>query len=202
MLRAKDFRAEAWKKLSGKWGTMAVATLVYAVITGACSALSYIYVGYVATLLIAGPFTLGFVLMAQKVIRMQELEFKTLFAGFNDFVRAFILNLLNGVLIFLWSLLLVIPGIIKSLSYAMSFYILADHPELSANEARKRSMEMMHGNKWRLFCLYFSFIGWCLLSVLTLGILYFWVFPYMQTATAAFYQNLLPVETEPEQITA
>ena len=73
----------------------------------------------------------------------------------------------------------------------MSYYILIDNPGLSANEARKRSMAMMRGNKWRLFCLDFSFIGWIVLCVLTFGILVFWVAPYQEAARAEFYQDLI-----------
>ena len=64
------------------------------------------------------------------------------------------------------------------------------HPDMNPNDARKASMEMMKGNKWRLFCLELSFIGWCILSTLTFGILYFWVLPYMQSAMAAFYESI------------
>jgi uncharacterized membrane protein len=102
-----------------------------------------------------------------------------------------ILYIINNVFIALWSLLLVIPGIVKAYSYSMSFYILADNLGLAANDARKQSMVLMHGNKWRLFCLHLSFIGWLLLSGITFGILLLWVIPYMQTATAEFYQDLI-----------
>ena len=196
MLKAKDFRQEAWGKLKGRWGTMALVTFVYMLSTGVCSALSYIYIGWVVSLLITGPFALGFAELALNVIRRKEVGVNGLFGGFRNFGGAFLVNLLNGIFIFLWSLLLVIPGIIKSYSYSMSYYILADHPELSAGEVRRRSIEIMRGNKWRLFCLQFSFIGWSILCVLTLGILTFWVTPYEQAATAAFYQSLLPVQEE------
>ena len=72
----------------------------------------------------------------------------------------------------------------------MSYYILAENPEMSQSEARKESMRIMQGHKWQLFCLNFSFIGWYILVGLTFGILTFWVTPYMQTATAAFYENI------------
>ena len=73
----------------------------------------------------------------------------------------------------------------------MSFYILADNPEIDFNVARVRSIEMMRGNKWRLFCLDLSFIGWYLLCILTLGILSLWVTPYHNAARAEFYQSLI-----------
>ena len=94
------------------------------------------------------------------------------------------------VFIILWSLLLFIPGIIKMFSYAMTPYILEENPELSANEAIDRSRAMMKGHKFDLFWLFLSFIGWFFLSLLTLGIGGLWLGPYMQTATAAFYEDV------------
>ena len=97
---------------------------------------------------------------------------------------------LMGLFILLWSLLLIIPGIIKAYSYAMTPYILDEHPELSANDAIDRSRAMMKGHKFDLFWLQLSFIGWVLLGFLTFGIGYFWLAPYIDTAQAAFYQDL------------
>lgn len=81
----------------------------------------------------------------------------------------------------------------------MSWYILCDDPKVGANAARKRSMELMRGHKWKLFCLSLSFIGWWLLCILTLGILSLWVVPYQQTALAHFYRSLTDAEAAPEQ---
>jgi uncharacterized membrane protein len=90
----------------------------------------------------------------------------------------------------LWSLLLLIPGSIKSYSYAMTEYILKDNPELQNNAAIEKSMEMMNGHKLRLFLLHLSFIGWYIVGVLTLFIGFFWIIPYVHTAEAAFYEDL------------
>lgn len=196
MFYAEDYREQAWNALRGKWGTMALSALVYSLIFGACAALSYVYVGAIAQFLIAGPLTLGFSMLGLDVIRGKNVRVEGLFGGFRNFGSAFLLNLINGIFIFLWTLLFIIPGIIKALSYSMGYYILADNPDLSANEARNRSMELMVGHKWRLFCLRFSFIGWWLLCVLTLGILSFWMKPYEEAAVAAFYQSLLPPTEE------
>jgi uncharacterized membrane protein len=98
--------------------------------------------------------------------------------------------LLEGIFIALWSLLFYIPGIIKSLSYAMTNYILVDYPDLSANKAIDLSRAMMKDRKFDLFYLYLSFIGWFLLGILTLGIGLFWVCPYVQAAQASFYQDV------------
>ncbi len=194
MLRAKDYRERAWGKLKGKWGTAALIAFVYSLIMGACSALFYIYIGGIVALLVTGPFALGFAAVALRIMRTEDIEIGQLFGGFKNFGTAFLVSLLNGIFIFLWTLLFIVPGIIKTYSYRLSYYILADNPSMSATEVRKRSIELMRGNKWRLFCLEFSFIGWQLLCILTLGILSFWVTPYYNAAIADFYQSLLPQE--------
>ena len=197
MLKARDFRQQAWKKLSGNWAVAVIAVLLLGLIVGA---LSFTWVG---PFIISGPLTLGVAIIVLKIVRGEKPEITNLFDGFSDFVRSLILYIINTIFVALWSLLFVIPGIIKHYSYSMSFYILKDNPELTANEARIKSMEMMNGNKWRLFCLDFSFIGWILLSMLTFGILMFWVSPYMEVAHAEFYQSLLPAPAEaPEQLPA
>ena len=90
----------------------------------------------------------------------------------------------------LWTLLFIVPGIIKSYAYALTPYILIDNPELSPNEARLKSIEMMRGHKGKLFGLDLSFIGWILLGILSLGIGFIWISPYMKTTRAAFYCDL------------
>ena len=111
--------------------------------------------------------------------------------GFSNYGKTFGTLLLRDVYLFLWMLLLLIPGIVKSYSYCMVPYILAEHPELSANEIITRSREMMNGNKWRAFVLDLSFIGWEILSVLSLGIVHiFWTSPYMHSTHAALYEEL------------
>ncbi len=193
-MKAKDIRQFAWQSLSGKWGVCVLIFLIYDLIMGACSGLSMYVIGAVALLLVTGPLTLGTTKVSLQVVKGEKPEIATLFDGFKDFTRTVVLAITNELLIFAWSLLFVIPGIIKAYAYSMSYYVLLDNPNLTANEARKKSMELMSGNKWRLFCLQFSFIGWYLLSMLTFGILLFWVVPYMNVATAKFYVELLPEE--------
>lgn len=97
---------------------------------------------------------------------------------------------LVGLFYSLWTLLLIIPGIVKYYAYALTPYILIDNPELSANQAVNLSMKMMKGHKFDLFFLHLSFIGWIFLSIFTFGIGLLWVMPYMITAQAAFYQDV------------
>jgi uncharacterized membrane protein len=192
MLKAKDFRQRAWGKLSGQWGTMALITLLYLIITGALGGATFA----IAILIIGGPLLMGMINSSLTVVRNNTVKVETLFSGFYNFVNAMVLYIINTVLVGLWSLLLVIPGIVKWYSYSMSYYILADNPQMGANDARLKSMELMKGNKWRLFCLHFSFIGWFILCGITFGILTFWVMPYVHTATAEFYQNLVHKDVE------
>ena len=192
MLKAKDFRQRAWTNLHGNWTTAVLSYLIMELIIGV---LAFTWIG---SLIVAGPLTVGFSLVTINVVRRNNPKIENLFTAFKDFARAFVLWIINTIFVMLWTLLLIIPGIIKSLSYSMSYYILIDNPDISANEARKQSMQLMHGNKWRLFCLNFSFIGWILLSILTFGILLFWVQPYMEVAHAEFYQSLIAKDEAPE----
>lgn len=128
------------------------------------------------------------------VDRQKEPEIGTLFGYFKHWKTTAAAKFLQGLYVFLWSLLFIIPGIIAGYSYAMTSYILAEHPELTASEAIEQSKQMMSGNRFRLFCLQFSFIGWDLLCALTLGIGHLWLTPYKQAATAAFYREVSGTE--------
>lgn len=119
-------------------------------------------------------------------------EVGDLFSAFDVFGRALWLRVLMGLKIFAWSLLFIIPGIVAALRYAMAPYILAEHPEFTASQAIELSKQMMDGRKSDLFVLNLSFIGWILLSTLTLGIGYLWLNPYMLMAEAAFYRSIAP----------
>ena len=108
-------------------------------------------------------------------------SFETLFSYFPHWKTVYIL---------LWTCLLIIPGIVAGYSYAMTSYILAEHPELTASEAIAQSKAMMEGNRWRLFCLRFSFVGWAILCAFTLGIGNLVLTPYERAAEAAFYREI------------
>ena len=129
-----------------------------------------------------------------ELVDHNDAGFEHLFQYFPYWTNAVCTRLLKAVYVFLWTLLLVIPGIIASYSYAMTEYILAENPELTASEALTASREMMDGNRWRLFCLHFSFIGWAILCAFTLGIGNLWLNPYKNAATAAFYREISGTE--------
>jgi Predicted integral membrane protein len=124
------------------------------------------------------------------VIRGIKLDFARLFDGFKDYGRILGTMLLTTVYTFLWTLLLVIPGIMKSYSYAMTLFILKDYPELQYDAAIEKSMAMMSGHKMKMFLLDLSFIGWAILCCFTLGIGFLFLAPYVEASHAAFYEDL------------
>ena len=125
--------------------------------------------------------------------------FETLFEYFSHWKTTTIARLLRALYVFLWSLLFIIPGIVAGFSYAMTDYILAEDPELTADEAISQSKSIMMGNKWRFFCLQISFIGWDILATLAFGIGHLWLTPYKQAAYAAFYREVSGTEFYPEE---
>ena len=138
------------------------------------------------------PLSLGFSNAFRKLLVAGNTEIlsNTFRIGFGNYWHKVWGMLLMTIMVFLWSLLLIIPGIIKWFSYAMTPFILEENPELSASDAIHRSRMMMRGHKFDLFWLQLSFIGWFFLCLLTAGIGFLWLVPYYQTAKAAFYEEV------------
>lgn len=184
-----ELRAAARESLSGNWTYPVLATLIYLAISITCNFIPY--VSFLIAIFFIKPLAFGLAIAMLKFFRGEkEYVVENMFSIFSDYPRILGTILLQFVYIFLWSLLLLIPGLIKMYSYAMTYYILHDNPEIRAEEAICRSMKMMDGHKWQLFCLHLSFIGWWLLCILTLGIGMLWLAPYIQNSTAAFYEDL------------
>lgn len=183
-----EFRSLAAESLKGKWAMAAVATIICIAIN---SGLSFIpKIGTLFTICIGLPLTWGLYIIFLEVYRGKEVDLQTLLSGFKDYGRILGTTFLMSLYSFLWSLLLIIPGIVKGYSYAMTAYILKDNPELEYNEAIEKSMAMMSGYKMKLFLLDLSFLGWIILSIITLGLGLFLLIPYMYTSRAAFYEDL------------
>lgn len=183
----RDITAAARSGLSGNWGKAVGLMIVYQIMVQGVNMLPGL--GSLLMLLYAGPLTVGLCAFFIAVCDGSP-RFSQLFDGFDHFGKSLGAYLLVTIFIILWTLLLIIPGIVKSYSYAMTFYIIADDPSVGAVEAITRSRQIMDGNKFRLFCLYFRFIGWSLLCMLTLGIGLLWLIPYMNAAQAAFYEDI------------
>ena len=150
--------------------------------------------------IIGGPIQVGYARFRLKITRGESVEFKDLFSGFDVFGEAFLLNLRIILRVLGWALLLIIPGIIATYRYSQAFFVMAENPELGSGECIERSKTMMKGNKWKLFCLQLSFIGWILLALVTCGIAGLWLSPYMAVATAFFYRdvNALATRSNPQ----
>ena len=213
-----DLRARARQMLSGKWA-MAILTTFLAGVLGALllSSNSSINMNFEVEMLeklpkvvqaylaiaasiggtlgmiqfvLGGVVQLGYCKYLLKLHDGEQADVKDLFSEFNRFADGFILSLLQGIYIFLWSLLFVIPGIVATYKYAMSSFILLENPGMKPNDAITASKEMMNGHKGELFWLGLTFIGWSFLSALTLGIGNLWLNPYMNASYAAFYREI------------
>ena len=192
MRTSSEYRNSAWEQLSGKWEPALVLTLVFLVLSFIASTIDNLFLstGIISMLLLA-PIQYSYnIQMLENTRSGNALEAKALFAAYNDYTRITGTYLLEVLYIFLWSLLLVIPGIIKAISYSQVNFILHDEPSLAYDKAIERSMAMMDGHKWDYFCLLLSFIGWHLLGIITFGIGYLWVIPYEAKACALFYEDL------------
>jgi uncharacterized membrane protein len=203
-----EYRAEARKQLKGRWSMAVLVILISWIIMQAFTSrgMTYSYVngqlvrgvnnnGFnnlasLVSLLLSGPITYGIATYFMKLVRGSEPLLEDMFAGFKYFINTFLLNLVTWIFIGLWTLLFIIPGIIASLRYSMSYYIMRDNPGMTAMESINQSKEMMSGHKGKLFLLTLSFIGWGILSILTLGIGLLWVGAYYNTAKVNFYEDL------------
>lgn len=182
-------KSAARRSLEGKWGSSAVLMLVAMAVS-----VSFSTIGYGLPTLLLLPMSWGVAVAFLDVSRGNTADLGWVLKGYSRFSEIFLTLLLREVYIGLWTLLLIVPGIVKSYSYAMTVYILQDEPDCKYDEAICRSMAMMRGHKMDLFFLDLSFIGWALLCLLTLGIGFLFLGPYWYTARAKFYEELMEEE--------
>ena len=211
-----DYRRIARENLSGNWGQSILVAFVAALFGALMTGVSFSididatiltelpmfiqrYVALMAKIagllaiaqfVVGGTVQLGYAKYLLKQYNKASFDIKDLFSEFHRFTQGFLQNVLRGLYVFLWSLLFVIPGLIKIYSYAMTPFIMAENPEMTANEAITASRELMDGHKGELFCLELTFFGWMLLNILTLGLGSLALNPYMNATRAAFYKDL------------
>lgn len=137
------------------------------------------------------PLGIGTTAFFVSLIENTNFEAKDLFKYYHDFVKVIGVTILMSLIVMLGYICFVIPGIILTLSYSLVPIILIKKPELGIVETLKYSREKMQGHKLDAFVLGLSFIGWAILGALTFGILYIWLFPYMQLTFTKFYLNIL-----------
>lgn len=184
----EQLKARAKQMISGKMGMLIVCFIIVVALTGACSRIPK--AGGIVSMCVIGPLTLGTAYIYLNLTRGFDPDVNILFSGFQRFVDALVLNLLISVFTFLWSLLLVVPGIIKAISYSQAYYILAEHPEMSGKEALDESIAMMDGHKMDYFELVLSFFPWLLLCGITCGLASLYVVPYMRATFVNFYEAI------------
>lgn len=206
----KEYKNTALAALKGNWAPAVVAAIVYLAIVlvivmpyslnsginpGSTSPVATV-VYMLGSIFVLLPLGVGIYNAYLRLVNDGDANITSnMFSvGFGNYGHKLGGMFLVQVFTILWSLLFLIPGLIKTFSYAMTPFILEERPELSANQAIEESMRMMKGHKFDLFYLYLSFIGWIILSLFTAGIGLFWVIPYMYSATAAFYNDIKSVE--------
>ena len=190
-IERKEIKLSAKKHFKLSYGWLLLLELIHTVIGSVASSLS---------LLIVGPLNVGLTRAHIDASKEKEVTVPTYFSGFKNYGITLAAGLLVEVFTFLWSLLLIVPGIIKGLSYSLTFYILAVDDKIGPNEARKLSMQMMKGYKGQLFVLYLSFFGWALLSILTFGVLaFFYTDLYFRQSLVEFKEKVYNAynKTEP-----
>lgn len=208
-----EYKNAALAVLKGRWVPVVIASVIYAGIIWCCAVPGVLSnfavfgllpidftvcrvlspVSGLAVFLLVAPVSIGFTNACLRLYREENANV----AGnmFSYTFKGYWRNVWGGILtrlfVSLWALLLIVPGLIKYYSYAMTPYLLKDFPELSANQCINLSIKMMKGHKSDLFYLHLSFVGWIVLSALTGGIGLFWLLPYIGVAEAAFYQDVM-----------
>lgn len=186
----------AKERIRGKILTFAMALLAFALLTAGCGKVfgsrGFLSGGAstLVSLFILNVALYGITFMSLKTARGGEIEFSDLLVGCSNYWRVVLLYFFTSLFVTLWSLLLIIPGIIAGISYSFAPYILMDNPEMEPLDAIKLSKKMTDGYKAELFTVWLSFIGWFFVGMITFGIAMFWVYPYISTTYALYYDAL------------
>ena len=198
MILRSELKQNAKDRLKNNWGLaigiIIVCTLISCIpnllaeIDSESFAISIIIP--IITLVITGPLTIGQCKFFINLANRSNPKFSDLWYGFNNMLRAIGVTLLVGVIVFIGSILFIIPGIILAFMYSQVYYIMAENPEMSIMNCLKESSRIMKGHKMDLFILELSFLGWGILMVITLGIAGLYVLPYYNTTLTNFYLEI------------
>ena len=195
MANSSELRARARASLGGNifTATWLITICAYLLVNAANAVVAFIpFIGLAASFVVYGPIAVGHQAYLLKIVRGEKADLLTLLDGFKkDFGKNFLVGFMMQLFTALWTLLFIIPGIVKSYAYSMAFYISNDHPEYSWKECLDESQRIMKGNKWKLFCSQFSFIGWAIVAtVIPFGIGSAFLAPYTSVANAQFYEEV------------
>jgi len=203
LITINEMKVKGKEYLADNWVEIIITTIIFMIIAGVANTQRSFQVrraeevrtyfkfnlGSIMRLLLYGPIRYGYILFLSS-LRTKTAHIKQVFEGFKRFQDTFLLHLMITIFTTLWTLLFIIPGIIASISYTMSFMILQDNPEMTAMQALEESKLMMNGHKMRYFEFSLSFLGWFIVGLLTLGIGMLFVIPYYKSAKIEFYEDL------------
>lgn len=195
-----ELKQYAKDKLQGKWQYAALGTLVYILLSGQGITLGnttmniwgmHITKNFASliSLLLTGPMSLGYVLYMTYLLS-DEADYGKLLKGFGRFADTFVYHFLTSLLTILGFIFFIVPGIMIALNYAMGYLLMRDDPDLTATEAMAASKALMYGHRMDLFTLYLSYIGWAILSLMTFGIGFLFLQPYVMVAKIQFYETI------------
>lgn len=188
-----ELKSSARKQLSGKWDLAVIIIAIYIFFQIAVSMIPI--AGSVIQFLVSGAWTFGLLYCYLGISRGEAVKVEDLFCGFKLLLKTLLVTILQTIIISLGFILLVVPGIIASLSLAMSYYILIDNPELSSFDVIKLSYNMMKGNRIRFLMLNLSFIGWAILATIPFGLGWLALAPYINVTVASFYNELRVIDS-------
>ena len=197
MRTISEYKDMAYQSLEGNWTKATIASLIVFFIFQILGASPSFFINQAASSILQGlltvlllPLAWGYIVFFLRLIRQENIAYEQLFDGFSQYLRIFLAELLKGIYELLWAILFIVPGIVKSYSYAMMEFIMEDNPEMTGEEAICESMRMMDGHKMQLFLLDLSMLGWIIVSFLTMGIGFLFLIPYNYSAHAHFYEDL------------
>lgn len=205
LLTRNEIKEEAKRMLENNWGKVIAVTIIIWLLTdaftqqnSASSVSSGIYFnnahfGNLLSLILSGPLSMGAAYFYMKMGKSDEVNVGIIFEGFSDFKRTFLFHLVSTIFIFLWTLLLIVPGIIAAIRYSMGYYLMAENPDLTFMEAINVSSGIMNGHKMDFFTFSLSFIGWFFLSIITFGLGFLYLIPYYQMSKLNFYRRITSI---------
>lgn len=186
-----ELKQRARAQLGGRiFGNPWLLALLVCIIVDGISLAAGSFLPAVGAILLTGPMGYGAAYVFLKQARdYRQMQLGDIFRGFqDDFGTTFLIGFLTSLFTALWSLLFVIPGIVKAYAYSMAYYVKVDHPDYNWKACVDESRRLMNGHKWEKFVLDLSFLGWIIVGALCLGIGTLWVTPYMSATDAQFYE--------------
>jgi uncharacterized membrane protein len=199
----EEMKLKAKEHLSGNWPVVIITVLIFLALTQLFTNQNRV-VTYsrgetmvngssaffnLLSFILTGPLTYGLMVFFRR-LREQRANIADLFEGFKRFGDTFLLNLLTTLFVILWTLLLIVPGIIAAIRYTMAYLIMTENPDMTALECIQASKMMMEGHKMDFFSFVLSFIGWFLLGIVTFGLGFLYLIPYYNASKVEFYERL------------